>query len=111
MKSKELIKILQELDPTGEIEVVVGCEDIYFGEKAPMYYDGIPAILIRDESKAPNYDIVGFKMTSSGYKIIIHTVSIEDIISEDPNCIVDLDEYAEKHYGKLIDFLKNKEEK
>lgn len=58
MKSKELIKQLQEIDPSGEIEVGVGRSDIYFVSKYPAYYDGPNFILTKDLSKT-NYNIIG----------------------------------------------------
>lgn len=40
MKSKDLIKKLQDLDPTGETEVYVGNCDILYVDLSPSYYDG-----------------------------------------------------------------------
>lgn len=88
MKTKELIKTFQELDPSGEIEVVVNGDPIYFAEKIPAYYDGALKILIQDESLSPYYNVVGMKITQKGEKIRLNTNSFEDIISE--NNIEDL---------------------
>jgi hypothetical protein len=92
MKSKELIKQLQELDPTGETEVVVGCQDIWFADRLPFYYDGTPRLLLHDESKKPYYSIIGYKPMSEGYKIKLHTMSPEDIFMDNLNPILDLSE-------------------
>jgi len=107
MKTKELIKLLQETDPVGETEVVVGASDIYFLQHAPMYYDGLPIILIRDDDKKPYYNIAGFKVTSNGNKITIRTVDFEDVLTNDPNCTVELaDDRAVRTYSKQIEHLK-----
>ena len=68
MKTKELIKELQELDPTGETEVVCGCGDIYFVEELPAYYDGRLGVLIKDESKKPYYHVKGGSRPRSIYR-------------------------------------------
>ncbi len=88
MKVKDLIKQLNELDPTGEINVCVGNVDIYFLSKQPAYYDGAYQQLIRDPIKAPYYDVVGGKYIKEGYKIQIYTLPIESIL-EDPKAVVD----------------------
>ena len=51
MKVKDLIKQLQELDPTGEIEVCVGNSDIIDISLFPAYYDGYLQVLKKDLSK------------------------------------------------------------
>ncbi len=107
MKSKELIRRLQEIDPTGETEVVVGCSDIYFLQKDPMYYDGLPITLIRDESKRPYWDVIGFRATSKGNKIRIRTLDFEDVMWDTKNCIIELeDDYSKRHYEKDIERIK-----
>lgn len=80
MKTKELIRLLQEADPSGEEEVCVGNVDIHFVEKLPAYYDGALQVLERDESKSPYYNIVGGKYVRSGHKVKIHTLSISDAL-------------------------------
>jgi hypothetical protein len=102
MKSKDLIAFLQKEDPSGEIEVVVGQSDIYFAERLPMYYDGCPIILIRDKSKEPYYDIKGFRATSEGEKIKLYCYDAEDVIWDNPDCIVELNSYTERHINQWI---------
>ncbi len=80
MKTKELIRLLQEADPTGEEEACVGNVDIHFVEALPAYYDGALQVLKRDESKSPYYNIVGGKYVRSGTKVVIHTLSITDAL-------------------------------
>jgi len=80
MKTKDLIKHLQELDPTGECQVFCN-GDIYFGERLPWYYDGKPGILTRDKSKAPYYDITGMRQITAedGDKIYLHSMGLDDL--------------------------------
>lgn len=80
MKTKELIRRLQEEDPTGEVECCVGNVDIHFVSSEPAYWDGPLQVLVRDPAKAPYYDIVGAKYVKSGSKIQIHCLSITDAI-------------------------------
>ncbi len=104
MKTKELIRQLQEADPEGDLEVSVGNVDIYFVEKLPTYYDGRQQVLIRDETKT-GYNIVGAKVRSSGSKVKIHCVSISDAIWDNPEIPIDYsdltperaDEYKASH--------------
>lgn len=113
MKSKELIKQLQELDPEGEAEVCVGNEDIYFAERLPAYYDGKLEVLIRDETKR-TYNITGIKITGRGDKIKLHTMSLEDVVWNHPEAIVDLSElssHAQKEYQNAVDEIKEEERK
>lgn len=83
MKSKELIKQLRQLDPTGEIEVVAGGRDIYFCAGEPYYWDGIPDLLIRDEKLKPFWHVIGMEQMSSGSKIELNLLDLEDIVFED----------------------------
>lgn len=82
MKTKKLIELLQQEDPSGEIEVCVGNVDIFFVERLPAYYDGSLQVLERDES-LNGYNIIGGKYVRSGHKVVINTLSITDAIS---NC-------------------------
>lgn len=97
MKTKELIKILQEADPEGETECVVDGRDIYFASNLPYYYDGKPWLLIHDlDKKGKSWSIKGIKLMTSGDKVNIHTLDVEDVIWNDPyNVIID--------YGTLKD--------
>lgn len=106
MKTKELIRQLQEIDPEGEAEVVVGRSDIYFLEKEAIFYDGLPTILIRDEKKRPNWDIIGFKAGCTGTKIMIKTFDFEDVLWNVKEPIIELDDYAKAHLEKDIERIK-----
>jgi hypothetical protein len=100
MKSRELIRLLLEEDPTGETEVSVGNIDIFGVHLEPSYWDGKLQLLIRDESKKPYYDVVGGKYCVRGSKITITPMSITDVLWDDPDVPVDyseLGQYAEKY--------------
>jgi len=85
MKVKELIRQLQEADPTGEIEACVGNIDIHFVSREPAYYDGSLQILKRDPARTGRcYDICGAEITNEGHKIQINTLSVRGAIWEDP---------------------------
>jgi hypothetical protein len=77
MKTKELIRQLNEEDPTGELEVCVDGEDIFTVLNLPAYYDGPQQILIRDEKLSPYYDIVGAIINKEGRKVKIQTIDLE----------------------------------
>jgi len=101
MKSKELIRQLQEIDPSGEMQVVSGECDIFILETNPAYYDGKLVTLIRDKSKLPFYDIIGIKVKTEGKKINLKFMSAEDVIIEDWTAKVDLSE-CHSHFDLAI---------
>ena len=93
MKSKRLIELIQENDPSGETEVFLdGNVDIWFVEHKPMYWDGKGQLLIRDKSRRPCFDIVGGKICCGGDKLILVGLSIEDAFLDVPDLPVDLSE-------------------
>ncbi|MDA4132016.1 MAG: hypothetical protein OK454_02665 [Thaumarchaeota archaeon] len=95
MKGKELIRLLQEIDPTGEVEVSVGNIDIWDVHQEPAYWDGKLQLVVRDPAKAPYYDIVGGKYVVSGSKIVISTMSIADVLWSDPEAAIDYSELGQ----------------
>lgn len=96
MKSKELIRLLQEQDPSGEIEVCVNNADIYFLSNESAYWDGSLQVLTRDHSKDPYYNLTGGKYVRSGRKIQIYTTSIRDVLWENPyTAVIDYSEISE----------------
>lgn len=106
MKTKELIKRLNDADPTGEAEVCVDNTDILFVEALPAYYDGYLQVLIRDKTKEPYYNVVGAKYVNEGKKVCIHQHSIEDAIIENPELPVDLPDGSpvnNKYYLALLE--------
>jgi len=83
MKSKLVIQMLQELDPTGECEVCVGNIDIFDIVIEPAYWDGCYQRLVRDETKEC-YNIIGGEYISEGNKICIDGMSIKSALWNDP---------------------------
>ena len=79
MKSKEVIRQMLELDPSGEIEVF--CDgDIFFLVKLPAYYDGRPETLIRD-TNVSGYNVIGLKqLDKNAEKIQIVSLTDDDVI-------------------------------
>jgi hypothetical protein len=96
MTTKELIQRLQEEDPEGNTEVVVGGEPIHWIENLPAYYDGRCGSLILDHSKDPYYNIVGYRVRESGRKVRLGTVDLEDVLYDNPNATVDLSDLQER---------------
>jgi hypothetical protein len=78
MKSGELVKILQELDPTGKVEVTGTGGDIYFLD----YEDGFPFILVHNEAlKGKCYSIIGGKFDSPPLgHIYMHQMNMDDVL-------------------------------
>ena len=97
MKSKELIRLLQKEDPTGETEVSVGNHDIFSIHTEPAYYDGKLQLLIRDPKLAPYYDVVGARYVSSGYKIVITSMSVTDVLWDNPDAKIEYPAGCERY--------------
>lgn len=107
MKTKELIKRLQEADPSGEVEVCVGNEDILFVAKAPAYYDGCFQVLQRDPSLEPYYNVRGVEIRSSGEKLVIYPHGLEWALIDNPDMPVSFDsEYSKKHWQDKVNELR-----
>ena len=115
MKTKELIRRLQIEDPVGETEVCVDNVDILFVSGEPAYHDGPAQVLIRDESN-PYYNVIGAKYLRSGSKIVIHTHSISDAITDNSDLPVDYSqlspvqaENTRRHHDATRQFMKDLE--
>ena len=102
MKGKELIRQLQEEDPSGELEVCVGNLDIHFVSREPAYYDGCLQVLKRDENNK-FYNIIGAELRSTGDKIQIHELSVRIALLENPDLPVEYDEYSERHCKEKVE--------
>jgi hypothetical protein len=76
MKSKEIIRKLQELDPSGEIEVTGWTGAIHCLDIIPGYWDG-PCYYFPESESFPEKMIISDKMDS---KILIREISLEDYI-------------------------------
>lgn len=89
MKTSDLIRRLQEEDPTGDAEVCIGKYDIHFVSRQPSYYDGYHTILVRDASKT-GYNITGAIINYVGVKIKLHVMDAEDVIDNNPDAPVEV---------------------
>lgn len=76
MKTKELIRLLQKADPTGEEECCIDNADISAVYPEQAYYDGLLEVLERNEKGR----IVSGKFVGSGTKILIRPHSIHNAI-------------------------------
>jgi hypothetical protein len=105
MKTRELIRQLQQADPSGELECCVDNHDIHFVRSQEAYWDGRLQVLARDPAKAPYYNVVGAKITAKGSKVVIVCLSIEDALCNDPSMPVDLSEANDRdgHYAAQVD--------
>lgn len=105
MKTKRLIELLQEADPSGELECCVGNQDILSVDTVNAgYWDGCLQVLERDPAKAPYYDVVGGKFCADQPKVDIQPWGIFDAVMDDPGLVVTYDsEYAEQHYAAKVE--------
>jgi hypothetical protein len=74
MKSKELIRLIQEADPTGEEHVCIQNVDIWHVSEEPAYYDGALHVVDRDEDERPTRG----RRIRTGKKINITPLSVSD---------------------------------
>lgn len=93
MKSSELIRQLQMLDPSGEVEVACDNHDIFFAELLTAYWDGDLQLLIRNP-ELKGYNITGAKVTQKGYKIVLRGMGVEDVLLDNLNAEIDLSELS-----------------
>ena len=110
MKTKELIRQLQECDPTGEVEVICDGGDIYTVIPLPAYYDGSLKTLIRDDSLKPYYDVIGMRETREGRKVVLQGMDLQDVCwdIDDPSKLIiegsdEFKESAKKHIKECQD--------
>ncbi|MFW6172629.1 MAG: hypothetical protein ACOC5T_02690 [Elusimicrobiota bacterium] len=104
MKVRDVIKRLQDLDPTGEIEVCIGESDIFYISMEPAYYDGLLYVLKRDVKKLPYYDVTGMKIISTGKKISLKTMDLNDVLVDNWQAEI---EYDVHKVNSQLDYYKN----
>jgi hypothetical protein len=112
MKTKELIKQLQELDPTGEVEVCINnTSDIFTIDLLPAYYDGKLTVLKRDLTKEC-YNITGIEIKAEGQKISLLDYPLEDYIIDQHKNLnklnITFDHEPSQHLLKVIEIYKQK---
>lgn len=86
MKTSELIKQLQELDPSGELDVVVGNNPVTYVENENAAYNGA---YFKVDTK--------YSFVYSGRKIVLQTVTPEEAVEICYGLIED-DELLEYHF-------------
>lgn len=110
MKTKDLVKILTDKDPSGELEVCVNNLDILYVERLPGYYDGASQVFQRDSSGV----VTGASFNRGKDKVQISTLSILDLIFHYDNIEIDYSSLSEKSAESLKklyeDHLKWKED-
>lgn len=96
MKSKEVVRLLQEIDPEGECEVTFG-GDIEFFLRLPYYYDGRASIFIKDSDG----NIIGMREATAtdGDKIVGYVKTIEDMGWEE----IERNEHGETEFQYIIE--------
>ena len=101
---------LQEVDPTGEVDVCIatseGNIDIHFAEQIEGYRDGPYQILERDES-IDCYNVVGATYTNIGWKVLIRTCSIQNMLIDNPKLPVTIIGNDKTRMLKNVDMWKN----
>jgi hypothetical protein len=107
LKTKDLIKRLTELDPTGEEECCIANEDIFSVETHPAYYDGPLEILHRSKN-VRSYNIESAEMKTTGNKIVLKSLSVENAIYQNPDLKVQTDDL--RLYNKIKRFKLDAEE-
>ncbi len=99
MKSKELIRQLQELDPVGDIEVIGSAGDISFADRVQDYYDGYARTLLRNEKG----HIIGLEIGSATHadKIVLFELDTDAVLLDDPEAIII--NHTHRDYSKNIE--------
>ena len=80
MKTKELIKQLQELDPEGDTDVIIDGAPVWTVEDLPAYYDGLKPELIQLGHRY--FDVIGYRYTGKGRKISLRSCCLSDALVE-----------------------------
>jgi len=103
MKTRELIERLKAVDPSGNIEVTVGGNDIYFLTKKPCYWNGPVSLIKRDRAREIQkwYSIAGFNITGSGNHVSIITMSTRDGIINDPEVHIEYLNVSEEYIREI----------
>lgn len=98
MKTKELVRLLQEEDPSGEEECCIGNEDISCLYSESAYWDGCLQTMIHENGK-----LVGFKFSSEGSKVVIRSLGLRDALLDNPKLSVEYDSvYAREKYEGCV---------
>ena len=100
MKSSEIIKKIQEIDPTGEMEVCIENEDIFMIQQKPAYWNGRLQRLIWNENR-----ITGAEILQTGNKICITPLGIEELVYTYPDIPINLSDLAPQTRKSWLDSI------
>lgn len=106
MKTHQLTFLLNQADPSGELEVTVMGADVYFVSNDPAHHDGPYQRLRRDPVKAPSYNVCGADYVGAGSKITIHPYSISDMLLDNPEAsvgFIDLSDDIRQYYEAQVE--------
>jgi hypothetical protein len=98
MKTKDLIKKLQEADPSGEEQCCIENSDIWDVIVEPAYYDG--ALVVIHERNEDNMPLKG-KRVRTGNKVNITPITMQDAIEYDTFQVEYSNEDDKKRYEKI----------
>lgn len=110
MKTKDLIKELQELDPEGELECCIDNLDIGGISIEPAYWDGSLQLV----EKGPDGEILGMKILDSGLKLVLSPTSVGDFIMNYPDGKIDFSDLSENrksHWRRFVELKRNETKK
>jgi len=99
MKTSELIKELQELDPNDECILCIDNHPIRYISKMPWYWDGRVEIISRNHAHIP----IKAGYPNQGSKISFHYDTIEDVLIDNPDMGVGFKrDYPSRKSGRTI---------
>lgn len=96
MKTRELVRLLQKADPTGEVDCCVDGIDIFSVQRLPAFQDGPKEVLQREADRKPHFDIIGGTISRRGEKVLIKALSLKSALINDPNLPIELVECDER---------------
>ena len=105
MKTKELIKLLKEADPTGEMHVRVGGGPIIGVDLKEGYWDGSYSYVERDE-KGPYV----WHESNEGYKVDVMTIDLFDFVDFFNGDYEEAKKHVVFHFVNAPEHAKKKEE-
>lgn len=99
MQSSELIRLIAECDPDGNMQVCIGNADIQDVTVEPAYYDGALQVIEFDANRHP---VIGRRIRS-GQKMVLDTLHISEAIHHYPNFRVEYQDDADRTRYSAID--------
>lgn len=99
MKTKDLIRLLQEADPTGEEHCCIDNADISGVCAMSAYYDGCLQVVERVEGEADGRPLSATRV-HSGVKINISPMPISELLLDCPRLRITYNDYTEKYRSR-----------